>query len=581
VATASWFGCQGQPNFLENPPQSSNTVELAAGGGRELDEVVPGSYLVMFKSTTSDSTRFFASFFDEFQYHYLSLADDFLADSRIKSIDILDATDLSTLKSNDIGWKADFNPPAAMQLFWQERPSDIVSGVMTRVDFESPEAAEVVLKEWEFQGRIWYAEPNGVTRMSSTWPEISTDYGAGNLEWHKQIGLIDALGELAGNSAAISPDDILLNPPIIAILDSGTDYEHPSLKDNIWENSQPGASGCEGDVRGCDTTSPSKGSLGNGNVWPVGASGPGEAVEGQGRHGTHVAGIIAGKIGSDIGGVCPVCKIMTVKVAEIEGNSPSASPGITDDSQIRGLKYVTRFTSSNASAVRIVNSSFGKYTRSKSVAILIDALKKSGSGTMIIAAASNEDSMIRSYPAALANAVAVSALDQSLKKASFSNFGPWVDISAPGDKIVSTVPGGDTAESSGTSMAAPVVAGAAGLMLAMNPSLNFAEIRNRILNCADSRIYSDDSPGPQFNSANYFPKIDGEDARRPLLGSGIVNVKNMIAKTCSNSIGRPLDRVTPGCSTVSRTSSVPWSASILVFFALFPLIAIVFSRVKM
>ena len=85
------------------------------------------------------------------QHHYLNLAEDFLADPRIASIDILDASNLS-LKNSEIGWKADFDPPAAMQLFWQEKPSDAVVGIMTRVDFSSDQDAEAVLKEWELQG---------------------------------------------------------------------------------------------------------------------------------------------------------------------------------------------------------------------------------------------------------------------------------------------------------------------------------------------------------------------------------------------------------------------------------------------
>ena len=216
--------------------------------------------------------------------------------------------------------------------------------------------------------------------------------------------------------------------------------------------------------------------------------------------------------GKSVGGVCPVCQVMIVKVAEIEAGSEKATPGITDDSQIRGLKYVTRFKSNNASAVRIVNSSFGKYSRSRSVAILVDALKKIGNGTLVVAAASNEDSMIRSYPAALANAVAVAALDNDNKKSDFSNFGPWVDVAAPGSAIISTLPGNDAGPDSGTSMASPVVAGAAGLLLAMYPELSFTELRNRIVDCADASIYTGNSEGPKFNSAHYFPQISGEDA---------------------------------------------------------------------
>lgn len=576
--TISITSCQGQPTFMAPPPNSSPTVELAPSGAKD---VVSGSYIVMFRSEKADTSRFFSSFFDEYQHHYLSLSEQFISDPRIKDLDILSSENLS-LQNDQSGWAADFDPPAAMQFFWQERPDDILPGVLTRVDFKTPEDAQAVLKEWELQGRIWYAEPNGLSKSSADeniWQTYAKNYDSLAATWHKNIDLVAAFNTLAANTQRRPDNDVLANKPIIAILDSGVDYAHPQLQGVIWENDAPGASGCEGDKYGCNTTAPSRGSLGNGEVWPVGASGPGQATDGGGKHGTHVAGIAAANAGSGVGGVCPVCRIMIVKVAAIESGSEGSAPGISDDSQIRGLKYVTRFKSNNSSAVRVVNSSFGKYTRSRSVSILVDSLKRIGNGTLVVAAASNEDSMIRSYPAALANAVAVAALDDDNRKSSFSNFGPWVDVAAPGRSITSTYPGGITGEESGTSMAAPVVAGAAGLYLALNPNVSFNELRSRVTDCADAKIYTADSDAARFNAQNYFPPIEGESVRRPLLGSGIVNVNNMLTGNCKSSVGRPLDRVTPGCSTISGVGSAHPSWFYL-FLALPLLSRICFRRLK-
>jgi subtilisin family serine protease len=187
--------------------------------------------------------------------------------------------------------------------------------------------------------------------------------------------------------------------------------------------------------------------------------------------------------------------------------------------------------------------------------------------------------MIRSYPAALSNAVAVASLDDDNKKSSFSNFGPWVDVAAPGRDIISTLPADSRGPDSGTSMAAPVVAGVAGLYLALNPDVSFDELRNRIIDCADASIYTADAPGPKFNAANYFPLVAGEEAHRPLLGSGIVNVRNMITGSCKGSVGRPLDRVTPGCSSIDGLNARS-SIIFLFIFVLFPSLVKVFGRVK-
>jgi subtilisin family serine protease len=578
ISMTALIGCQGQPDFMAPPPAelapSSDNLDFASQEALELGQVKEASYLVMFRSDNSKQSLFFSSFRDEYQFHYLNLSNEHLADPRVKNIDVLTSVDLSRHESSE--WVAEFGSPQGLQLFWNHRSDDDVVGVLSRVDFETDLDAREVLVEWEQAGRIWYAEPNSLSYLSEEdegiWKQESTAYQNAAVRWHQAIGLIDALKGLADGSIKGPTDaDITANPPIIAVLDSGVDYEHPALKDQIWINDQPGAAGCENDIRGCNTTAPAKGTFGNGDVWPVGASGPGETVEGQGVHGTHVSGLVAAKPGSGYGGVCPVCKIMIIKVAEIDTSSGKTTPGITDDSQIRGLKYVTRFKNNGNNAVRIVNSSFGKYSRSRSVAILIDVLKKLGNGTLVIAAASNEDSMIRSYPAALSHAIGVASVDSNKAKSAFSNFGPWVDIAAPGKDLVSTVPGSSQAESSGTSMAAPVVAGSAGLYLAINPSVSFDDLRKRIVDCADPAIYTEDSEGAKYNFDNYFPLIEGEDSRRPLLGSGMVNVLNMLKNTnCRGAIGRPLDRVTAGCSSIGIPRR-PRSYGLLVLLVLCPL----------
>lgn len=552
--------CGRQPGFMASPVKDGPALEFASPEQIAKGQVANNSYLVMFRGENTPESIYFSSFRDEYQHHYLRLQEDIAGDERVKDMDVLWTFDLSRKGSTE--WAPEFDVPSALRLFWDDNDEKPVTGVMTKVDFASQDAAKEVLTEWNDNGAIWYAEPNGVSTLSADWKTNSSTYKSADVWWHNNINLATAMSTIDGLKDKDANSTDPTSGPIVAVLDSGADYEHPSLKDAIWTNASPGASGCDNDLHGCNTTAPSKGSLGNGEVWPVGATGPSQDIgNGKGGHGTHVAGIVGAR-GKDVLGVCPVCQVMVVKVAAAESGDTNSDPKIRDDSQIRGFKYITRFKKNGGSAVRVANSSFGKYSRSRSIAILVDALAKIGNGTIVIAAASNEDSMIRSYPAALNNAIAVAALRKDNQKASYSNFGPWVDIAAPGGKgngdegpmITSTWPGGRTHDSSGTSMASPVVAGAAGLYLAVYPSANIAQLKSKLVDTADgNRLYTDGSAAAQFNAQYYFPKVQGEEARRPLLGSGILDVQGMFGGGGKSAVGKPLARVSPGCSTIGAT----------------------------
>jgi subtilisin family serine protease len=174
-------------------------------------------------------------------------------------------------------------------------------------------------------------------------------------------------------------------------------------------------------------------------------------------HGTHVAGTVAA-LNNSIGviGVAPRAQLYAVKVLNAAGS------GYTSDI-IEGLDWCVR------NGIRAVNLSLGSNYYSQAFQ---DAVNRTdAAGVSIVCAAGNDGSAV-DYPAAYANTIAVSAIDQSTRLASFSSRGSQVDLSAPGVSIRSTYRANSYAVLSGTSMATPHVTGVAALVLFVKPTLS-------------------------------------------------------------------------------------------------------------
>jgi len=236
---------------------------------------------------------------------------------------------------------------------------------------------------------------------------------------------------------------------VIAILDTGVDWNHPDLKNKIWKNPNPNATpdanGVVNDIRGWDY-------INNDNN-------PSD----DNSHGTHVAGIAAAETNNGIGiaGVCPKAKIMPVKVFQSSGRGDAAT--IT-----KGIIYASTH------GATVINMSFGSYANSMAME---DALANAYATCVLVAAAGNDEKDIELeclgqpfFPAALSYVLGVQA-----PEASFSNTdctGPTFskssalynyEMKAPGTNIISTIPNGNYRIYQGTSMATPIVSGAAAL----------------------------------------------------------------------------------------------------------------------
>lgn len=190
-------------------------------------------------------------------------------------------------------------------------------------------------------------------------------------------------------------------------------------------------------------------------------------------HGTLMMGIAGGQTNNNIGiaglGIEP--KIMMVRI------SNNAYGWAYSSDMAEAIIYAAD------NGAKVISISFGGTSASTTVRNAVNyAVSK---GVFITAAAGNSGSSQVNYPAAYDNVVAVGATDSNDQKASWSNFGPWVDVTSPGVSIYSTNENGGYSYSSGTSPATPFVAGLAALMLSKNPNLTPLQVENYIESFSD------------------------------------------------------------------------------------------------
>lgn len=252
--------------------------------------------------------------------------------------------------------------------------------------------------------------------------------------------------------------------PLIAVLDTGVDLQHPDLTANLWTNPGEVADGQDNDGNEVVDDLHGYNALDQN----------GRPVDGH-SHGTHCIGTIAAKGNNGVGvaGINWEAQVMAVKIYGDQGQSDAASI-------VRGIRYAT------ANGARITSNSWGGNTFNRSI---YDAF--ADSPAFHVAAAGNDSRNNDDrpfYPASfdLDNIISVAATSRHDEKASFSNYGAKsVDIAAPGISILSTIPGGYGLKD-GTSMAAPHVAGAAALIADLYPDASNREIKARLLNNVDS-----------------------------------------------------------------------------------------------
>jgi subtilisin family serine protease len=225
----------------------------------------------------------------------------------------------------------------------------------------------------------------------------------------------------------------------VAVLDTGVQANHPSLQSHL--------------LPGYNAISP--------------GSPPNDIADGSQNqalgHGTMVAGIIAA--------MAPNAQILPIRV--LNGDGTGSLFGVAS-----GLHWAVTH------GAQVINMSFGTSTPSR---ILQNAIQEAEqAGVTVVAAAGNSNSITADYPAGFSGVLSVTSVDSNDTKSSFSNYGSWVMLSAPGSNITSTYVGGEFATWSGTSFAAPFVSGAATLVRSAHSDENADQVRTTLLSTAHS-----------------------------------------------------------------------------------------------
>ena len=321
----------------------------------------------------------------------------------------------------------------------------------------APQTMQLVDKLKELD-EVEYAEPN--YKVYITDANIAGSFG-GNPFTNQQWYLDDYGVKQLWNKPIINP-----KRPVIAILDTGVDMTHPDLAPNLWTNTAE----AEGEA---DYDNDGNGFKGDVHGWDFINNTPN--VKDFNMHGTHVAGIAAAaNNGIGIIGANPMALIMPISVMQSDGTGDVATI-------VKGIDYAVNM------GADILNLSLGTYSNSR---VLRQALEKAYQTAVIVAAAGNDATCINTphhprpcygaapmFPAAYSFVLGVQATTSSGGLAKFSNYdddgntfslvttiqdpdGFNYELSAPGTNMLSTIPGGKYKVLQGTSMAAPLVAGA-------------------------------------------------------------------------------------------------------------------------
>lgn len=370
-----------------------------------------------------------------------------------------------------------------------------------RLHFPPSDNIEQRINELYATGFFEIIEPSYVDRMDF----IPNDPFAASNQYY--LGLIKAY-----DAWDITQGDV---QTVIAIVDSGGDMDHPDLIGNLYTNPDEipnnnlddDGDGYIDNDRGWDFVGADTLNIFNSSF--VGDNDPQLKQTGDPGtlgHGVWVAGCASASTNNGIGiaGVGNKTKLLVTK--HTADNQRVAAPSIY--SGFSGVLYAAQTLTADNVPRKIINCSWGGSFRSQIAQDLINHVTLD-LGCLVVAAAGNSNTNAPLYPAAYDNVLSVAATDQTDSRANFSNFGPTVDVTAPGISVSTTAYNDAYGTVSGTSFSSPITAGAAALVWSNHPSYSPLQVAEQLRISADNV----DTQSPSFAQQ---------------LGKGRINIKNAL-----------------------------------------------------
>jgi subtilisin family serine protease len=332
------------------------------------------------------------------------------------------------------------------------------AGGLTRATIALQRRADVVSVEPEYR-RTHQAGPTGEPRFGEQWALNNTGQTVGGFAGARDVDMNvpEAWGITTGSPSLV-----------VAVIDDGVDFSHPDLASRKWVN--------PGEVAGDGIDNDANGLIDDVNGWDF-CNGDNTLHDAGDYHGTHVAGSIAASgNGVGIAGVAPTIKIMAIKFL---GDDPACGH---DTQAIAAIAYA------HSKGARIINASWG----GSGFSAPLEQAIANVSDTLLVAAAGNgntDNDINPVYPASfdLPNILSVASIHNEGFLTGSTNYGlTTVDLSAPGEDILSAQPGGGWQYLSGTSMAAANASGVAALAASAKSALlgHGAALRTHLINTA-------------------------------------------------------------------------------------------------
>lgn len=344
-------------------------------------------------------------------------------------------------------------------------PPEISRTYLLELNGASPSDLKRALDELNADADVEFAEPDRVVSVKQA---VNDPYLSSTGTWGQSYPDLWGILKIGAPSIwGLNAGDGI----VVAVVDTGIDYNHPDIAANMWVNTKEIAgNGIDDDGNGFVDDTLGWDFIGSSYQNPTQSNDPIDHF----GHGTHVAGTIAavGNNGIGVIGVAWRAKVMAVKGLDDSGNGLEST-----------LSNSIIYAANNGADV--INNSWGGQGSSQ---IIADAVNYAYSlGAVVIAAAGNNNEDARNFfPANLEQVITVAATDSNDFKASFSNWGSKIDVAAPGVDILSLRAAGTTlgtpvdlnyTRADGTSMATPHVSGLAALILSQHPAYTNEDVR--------------------------------------------------------------------------------------------------------